>query len=193
MWPWGHLAVGYLLCSLWIRSRYQRPPGPVIALALAVGTQFPDLIDKPLAWHLGVLPSGRTGAHSLLIAVPLIIGLVVLLDRAERRPLGLWFGVGYLAHVFSDGLYAALDGRYGELGYLLWPITSLPNYEESAGILAHFAAAELSPRIVGEFGLFALAAFVWVADGLPGLRLLGRWIRRGVQFINSTAVGRSPE
>lgn len=190
MWPWGHLAVGYLLCSLWIRSRYQQRPVAGVAIALAFGTQFPDLIDKPLAWHLGVLPSGRTGAHSLLVAIPLIICLVVLLDRVEQRPLARWFGIGYLAHVFSDGLYPVLYGEYAYLGYLLWPVTSLPELEESAGIIAHFAAAELTPRILGEFGLFTLAAVLWVADGMPGLRLLGHLIRRSVAFVNDNAVSR---
>ena len=27
-------------------------------LALALGTQLPDLVDKPLAWYLDVLPFG---------------------------------------------------------------------------------------------------------------------------------------
>jgi hypothetical protein len=61
MWPWEHLAVGYLLysvsCVLW--GRY---PTRIGVAALAFGTQFPDLVDKPLGWWLGVLPSGQSFA-----------------------------------------------------------------------------------------------------------------------------------
>jgi hypothetical protein len=47
----------------------------------------------------------------------------------------VWFGVGYLVHVLSDGVYSILNGEYAELGYLLWPVTPLPELTESAGII----------------------------------------------------------
>jgi len=71
MWPWGHLAVGYLLWSVLVRDRRFRPPTGAETLLLAVGTQFPDAVDKPLAWSLGVLPNGRSLAHSVFLATAL--------------------------------------------------------------------------------------------------------------------------
>ena len=65
MWPWGHLAVGYLVYSGLSRWRFGRLPGSVATLAVALGTQLPDLVDKPLAWTVNVLASGRSLAHSL--------------------------------------------------------------------------------------------------------------------------------
>ena len=48
--PWGHLAIGYLCLSLAIRARWRVPPQGPAVIAVAIGTQLPDLIDKPLAW-----------------------------------------------------------------------------------------------------------------------------------------------
>lgn len=58
MWPWGHAAIGYLLFSMDTRLRYGRRPGGPATILLFFGTQFPDLVDKPLAWTLPLLPSG---------------------------------------------------------------------------------------------------------------------------------------
>jgi len=98
MWPWGHAAVGYLAYSLGYRASDRRLTGAAV-IALGVGTQFPDLIDKPLGWTFGVLPGGRTLAHSLLtvavVAVVLAIPLGVVSARRRREP------VDYGATLFS--------------------------------------------------------------------------------------------
>lgn len=57
MWPWGHVGAGYLVYTLLRRHTGERPAGAAV-LALAVGTQFPDLVDKPLGWTVGLLPGG---------------------------------------------------------------------------------------------------------------------------------------
>jgi len=75
MWPWGHLAVGYVAFSVFVRFRLGRQPSGHAALALAVATQLPDLIDKPLAWQFGLLSSGISVAHSILVGVPLAFAL----------------------------------------------------------------------------------------------------------------------
>ena len=63
MWPWGHLGVAYLLYSLYSRGRFRRPPRPEPTLAVVFGSQFADLVDKPLAWGLG--PPRRSNARTL--------------------------------------------------------------------------------------------------------------------------------
>jgi hypothetical protein len=178
MWPWGHAAAGYLLYALWVRSRYRRAPAGPATLALAVGTQFPDLVDKPLAWTLGVSPSGRAGAHSLLVAVPILAVLWVGLSERRRRRLWGGFAAGYLVHLATDAVYPLVDGEFATLSFLLWPATSLSGLSESTGILAHFLAMELTSTLALELLLFAVATAVWLADGGPGLASLGRLVTR---------------
>ena len=178
MWPWGHAAVAYLLCSLWVRSRDGHAPTAGIVLPLAVGTQFPDLIDKPLAWTFGVLPSGRAGAHSLLVAVPLLALLWWRFSSPAARRAWAGFAIGYLTHLATDGVYSVLDTEFAELAYLLWPAVSLPPAEESTGIVGHFLAADMTPFLLFEIVLFAVATLLWAVDGAPGLRAIGRWCKR---------------
>ena len=48
MWTWEHLAIGYLAYSLLSQLAWRRPPTVGAAITVAFGTQFPDLVDKPL-------------------------------------------------------------------------------------------------------------------------------------------------
>ncbi|MDS0282286.1 metal-dependent hydrolase [Haloarcula onubensis] len=178
MWPWGHAAVGYLVCSLWLRSRDGHVPTAGVVLPLALGTQFPDLIDKPLSWTFGVLPSGRAGAHSLLVAVPLLAFLWWRLDGPTGRHAWAGFALGYLVHLVTDGVYSLVDGEFAELSYLLWPALSLPSYDESPSIVAHFLAADITPYLLTELLLFGAATLLWAVDGTPGLWAVGRWCKR---------------
>ncbi len=102
MWPLGHAAVGYLLYTLATRARFDRPPTALALCALLVGTQFPDLVDKPLAWYVGVLPTGRTLAHSLLVLIPVSLVVLALARRYDRTELGFAFVLGALSHAVVD-------------------------------------------------------------------------------------------
>lgn len=181
MWPWGHAALGYLCYTFGIRAQGEAPNGlPVIALA--IGTQFPDLVDKPLGWTLGVLPGGRSLAHSLLTlaVVAAVVGYAA--RRYRRSDVGVAFLVGYLTHVLSDGLYSAIEGAYGNLTYLLWPVLPMPEPEIAQTFWAHFAQASLDSYMALELGLVALSVIGWWVDGRPGLSVLRstgeRWLSR---------------
>ena len=64
-------------------------------LALAIGTQLPDLIDKPLTYQFAVLPSGRSLGHSLFFAAVLNRNLLVnLTTRGTRANQGGLLGFG---------------------------------------------------------------------------------------------------
>jgi membrane-bound metal-dependent hydrolase YbcI (DUF457 family) len=174
MLPWGHLAVGYLLYSLGVRLRYrQPPPGPAV-IALAVGTQAPDLIDKPLAWTFEILPSGRSLGHSLLFAA--LLGAVVwtLGKRYDRRPAALAFLIGYLTHVIVDVLPAVRAGQWEIVGTLLWPV--LPAYvypgELDRGILEFLLALEFAALPWKGIVAGVLAFGLWVYDGRPGVQTI---------------------
>ena len=169
MWPWGHLAVGYLLYSLYTHRRFNRPPQDYTTLALVVGTQFPDLLDKPLAWTLGLLPTGRSLTHSLLTALLIIVLLRVLVRHHTQRPLVAAFSLGYLSHLAADSLYSLIVGEYYYLGFLAWPVIPAIEYPTDKSFAGHVVGIELTPYFLFQLVLFGLALGVWRRDGAPGL------------------------
>lgn len=188
MWPLGHAAVAYLLYSLWMRTTRDgaafRIPGAEgsasIAVAfLLVGSQFPDLIDKPLAWYLGVLPTGRTLAHSLFFVVPVVVVVGVITARHDRleREYGIVFGIGAISHVLVDAVPALWGGS--DWYHLLWPLTSVEPYESGApSVIDLFVASLGDPFFLLEFVLAGVALVVWYRDGYPGLSLVKRTLGR---------------
>lgn len=200
MWPWEHLAVGYLCYSLAVHLVASRSPGGWPVIAVAVGTQFPDLVDKPLAWSLGVLPSGHSLAHSLLVAIPVSVLVVALgwrLDRDVDAPsadfgrtrVGAAFAFGYLSHLPGDALYPALVGKELNVGFLFWPVVPAVESGGSVGLetmvralfgryVSELAYPTLSPYLAVELCLFLLVFLLWLYDGTPPLRAL--WSRFGL-------------
>ncbi|OVE85711.1 metal-dependent hydrolase [Natronolimnobius baerhuensis] len=171
MWPLGHAAVGYLLYTLATRARFDRPPTALALCALLVGTQFPDLVDKPLAWYVGVLPTGRTLAHSLLVLIPVSLVVLALARRYDRTELGFAFVLGALSHAVVDvipALWGAADPNM-----LLWPLVPVEAYESGPPTVVGLFLASLSdPYFLLEFVLAALALVAWRRDGYPGLELV---------------------
>ena len=141
--PWGHLAVGYLCYVGYAVGRDECDVhGPPLA-ALAFRTQFPDLVDKPLAWTFGVLPSGRSLAHSL-ITLTLVMAVVLLVaKRYDRWYVGSAFGIGYFSHLVGDSVHPAVEGRWRLLTNLGWPLLPPPAFGEERGIAAHLSAVLL--------------------------------------------------
>jgi len=88
MYPPAHLAAALLVNEA---CRGDRP-------SAMAATLVPDLVDKTLAWLLGLTPSGRYMAHSLS-AVALSTALVAVVGGRRR---GVSFGAGYLSHLVVD-------------------------------------------------------------------------------------------
>lgn len=185
MWPWEHAAVGYLL--YWVLlGRRARPVDHAAALAVVFGTQFPDLVDKPLSWWLQVLPTGQSLAHSLLVAVPLVVLVTAVAAAAGRTRVGLAFGIGYLAHLPGDVLYPVLIGGQPSVGFLLYPLVPVEPYAVAGvGVRLQSVVENVLPLlrspagvayVAGDLLLVGLAAVVWYRDGCPGLALLRRWL-----------------
>ncbi|MFP9190826.1 metal-dependent hydrolase [Natronosalvus vescus] len=171
MWPLGHAAIAYLLYTFWMRSRTNQPPTAIPVAFLLLGSQFPDLVDKPLAWYLGVLPTGRTLAHSLLVLVPLCLLVAAFTARYDRPEYGTAFGLGALSHVLVDALPVLWGGT--EPNHLLWPLLSVEPYESGApSIIDLFVSSLGEPFFLAEFVLAALAFVAWRHDGYPGLELV---------------------
>lgn len=180
MLPWGHAAVGYLCVSVAVRHRCRVPPHGPAAIAVAIGTQLPDLIDKPLAWTFGLTPSGRSLAHSLAFLAGLSVLVWLLATRYDRRLEGSAFVGAYLSHVLVDMLPAALAGEWAKLGALLWPITPVYRYpdELNRSIIGFFLELEPAELVSLELGITAVALALWAYDGTPGIRTALRAVRR---------------
>ncbi|WP_299235630.1 metal-dependent hydrolase [Natronomonas sp.] len=170
MLPWGHAAVGYLCYAALCRYSDGARPGGTAVVALAVGTQFPDLLDKPLAWYLGVLPSGRSLGHSVLVAAVLAAIVYRLAAEYGRPELGVAFVVGHGTHLAGDSVYRIAAGEFGELRFFLWPVVSQSG-GSGTGYTILEALIELSKTPAGIFEslLFLATTGLWISHRAPGL------------------------
>jgi hypothetical protein len=188
MWPWEHFAVGYLCYSLYTRVKALDRPGLGALLAVGLGTQLPDLIDKPLAWSFDVLPSGVSLGHSALFAVPVSGAAVVAGRLTGRRALGDAVAVGYLLHLAGDAVYPLAFGRLPAPTFLLWPLVPAAEqgtpglFARTGRLFSAFLEFLAGPRgllyVGAEGALLAATAVLWVLDGRPGLGAVRRAIRR---------------
>lgn len=113
--------------------RYRRLPSGMIVLTAVFAGSFADLVDKPLAWTVAVIPSGRMLAHSIVISVPLIIIVLTVAYWRHKFVYGIVFSWGHLTHIPADFypiLYQGTD--YYWFPNIFWPIMS-PNPDRNPG------------------------------------------------------------
>lgn len=171
MWPTGHLAIAYLCYSASTRQRFDGSPEAMAVLVVGFGGLFPDLVDKPLAWYLSVLPTGRSLGHSLLFLVSLTAVLFLMTRSRGRGEYSVAFGIGAISHTLLDAV-PALWGA-GDWEQLFWPLLPIQGYEGSAPtILGLLRDSLASPYFVVEFLLVGVALLIWRVDGYPGVELL---------------------
>lgn len=186
MWPWEHLVVGYLCYSLYCRLRTGAVPSGMAVVAVAFGTQFPDLIDKPLSWQLGLLSSGNSLAHSVFTACLVSALAVVLTKRRGAEQVGIAFAVGYLTHLPGDVFYPLVYGNEPWISFLWWPLVPvgsgptigfLAKFFDLVERTAHFLTTPAGRVYLGaEFLLLGAGVAVWWLDGRPGVGVV--WRRR---------------
>jgi len=158
MYPWGHAAFAYLAFVALALLAHRRVSRAQL-LAVLVASQLPDLIDKPLAWWVPILPSGRSLGHSLLFAVPLVVSVGVVAHRAGRFGVTPAVAVGYLCHLLGDTYVELYYWRVDELTYLLWPL--LPPYPyDTALSLSELMASQI---VTTELLVASLAGVVGCA------------------------------
>ncbi|ELY37672.1 metal-dependent hydrolase [Natronorubrum tibetense] len=180
MLPWEHAAVAYLCYTGYARRAEGGPAAGWAVLVVLLASQLPDLIDKPLAWQVGLVPSGRSVAHSVFVGGPLAIGAVVVARRYGRPALGAAFAIGYLSHLLTD-VIPTYPAAGWSLESVLWPVATNESAPEvmgtDTGAIEHtgqilFGAypSLLAPEALIGLGLVGLAGLVWFADGRPGVR-----------------------
>jgi hypothetical protein len=192
MWPWGHLAFAYLAYRGWDLLRGRRSIADEVVLALGVGALLPDLIDKPLAWSVTLLPSGRSLAHSMLTIGLVGLVLAALLQRSNQPRLAGAAYFGWASHTVADAVPGLVTGEIEAVFFWNWPLAPHPVYRMDEAFLPHFARLgdNLGALAAGEFGragwlgyevlLVLVAAIVWFVDGWPGLRPALEWVRGGL-------------
>ena len=175
MWPIGHLAIGYILYAVSTRLRFDEEPADGPVLVVLLGSLFPDLVDKPLAWYLDVLPTGRTLAHSLLVLVPLCTAVYLVSRYYDRAEYGIAFAIGALSHSLVDALPVLWDDE-ATADFLLWPYWSVELYDESGppAVTELLVESLFQPYFLSEFVLLVIALVLWRRHDYPGLSLLGR-------------------
>lgn len=156
MWPWGHLAFGLLSYFVFLRLRGRQMVPPAVLLALALGTQFPDLVDKPLAWSFHLLPNGRSLAHSIFTFALLSTVLYWLGSRYGRTSEVSAFSFGYASHIVGDVFSPLMDGSLYYASFFLWPLVPAVDYGEEVAFVERFRGLELTPSIAIQGGLLAL-------------------------------------
>lgn len=121
MRPIEHLIVALCFVGGYVGLTAKRLPSLEIAAVTFVGSQFPDIIDKPLALEVGVLPTGRVGMHSLPIAVPVWAGVIFYGWKTGKTRAGVAFVIAYASHLLADNYVALIVGRIPS--DLFWPLT----------------------------------------------------------------------
>lgn len=167
MWPPGHLAVGYLAYTAVRRVRSDAVPNAPQTVALVVGTQLPDVVDKPLSWTFGLLPTGRSLSHSVFTAVIITAVAAKYADRIERKQLTSAFVVGYWSHLLGD-LYSAVGAGAAQTNwFFLWPIVPQQGYVTSPSLFTYAEAIGWWALLLGSYlGVFAVIV-AGVSDRTP--------------------------
>jgi len=188
MLPWEHAAVGYLAYSLLSHLLARRSPGALEAVAAVVGSQGPDLIDKPLSWQYGVFESGYALGHSIFLAVPLAVAAGLLARAYGRARVGAAFAVGYLFHLPGDVVPTYLQHGYLPLSVVLWPVEKAPPSADRPVVdvtvelffeYVDVLTAQDPPTLVlVQAGVIGLTALLWLYDGAPVLREIVLGVRR---------------
>jgi len=180
--PLGHLAFAYLWYAVYAAAGTHRLPARLALVPLAIGSQFPDLIDKPLA-YIGLLTSGRSLAHSLFTFA--ICSLAVWWVATRLR--GRWtskslpdrlrvvtpaaFAIGYLSHLGGDTYRFLLTGDLWSVRFLVYPVFPV----------SRSPATDIAPwtrmfRIYQEMGTHPQLNVIFLAIVVfVGLRLRAYW------------------
>lgn len=142
MYPHEHFVVALVPALAYILLCDGRPPTLHFVGVVFLGSQFPDLIDKPLAHELVLIPSGRVFMHSLPTAIPFLLLVGLYGWKTDRIRLSAAFVFAHLSHLVAD--HRELLQPNPEVSPdLLWPFVSpiprsgIPVWGGPGGIYVH--------------------------------------------------------
>ena len=133
MLPLGHFAFAYLWYAVYAAVGTRQLPVRLALVPLAIGSQFPGLLDKPLA-YLDVLTYGRSFAHSVFTfaVCTLTVWWVTMRLRGRwttespseqlRVVIPPAFALGYLSHLLGDTYRFLFIGDFWAARFLLYPL-----------------------------------------------------------------------
>ncbi|VTT87323.1 unknown [Halorubrum sp. DM2] len=158
MFPIEHciVAVIPIIAYVLVRDR-DVPTGGFLAIVF-VGSQLPDLVDKPLAHQFGLIPSGRVFVHSLPVAVPILCLAGWYAWRTDRLRAGGAFAFAYLSHIVADNRRVLSLPNPTLSDDMLWPFrpaTPRPDVPYWAG------EASINVRLWTLFSAVVLAITVY--------------------------------
>ena len=128
VFPHEHLLVALLPIVVYVGVRDRQLPTRGVVFVTVIGSQFPDLIDKPLAHQFGVLPSGRVFMHSLPFAMPIAVCILMYGWQTNRPRVAGAFVVAYMLHLLGDTYQVLRTGRIP--ADLLWPFVTAQSRPE---------------------------------------------------------------
>lgn len=140
MYPSEHFIVAFLPVLAYVVVRDRRRPAARFVGVVFVGSQFPDLIDKPLAHQFGLLPSGRVFMHSLPVALPVAFVVASYGWKTDRIRPSVAFVFAYLLHLLADNYRRLLRPNPEISPDLLWPFvdpvprSAVPHWAGTEGI-----------------------------------------------------------
>lgn len=160
--------MGYLCYSVAARRGWLPALDDAVLLAVLFGTQLPDLVDKPLAWYIGVLASGRSLGHSLLFVVAVGALAFWACSRFDRPELALGLVVGALSHALVDTL-PVLWNPDAIWEFLFYPVLNeYTHSSETYTVLGLLRGSATDPYFLFEHLLFVAAVVRWHLEGAPG-------------------------
>ncbi|WP_458187843.1 metal-dependent hydrolase [Haladaptatus sp. NG-WS-4] len=180
MWPWEHVAFGYLWYSLSVNLARRPSPRTREVVVLGFAALLPDLVDKPLSWSFELFPTGYSVAHSVFVA-GLVLSIIATFAWCGRRlRYAAAFGVGYVSHLVGDIVYPVFMGEGLKPEVVLWPVVQLAAYEQHRGLTGRFllyffeylqmlGEAGWHPIVVFELVLGTAMFALWLYDGTAGL------------------------
>jgi membrane-bound metal-dependent hydrolase YbcI (DUF457 family) len=144
--PHIHLLIAVVPVIAYFALRYRGRPSVKLVYVVFFGSQFPDLVDKPLATELFWIPNGRMFAHSLMIALPISIGVLLFVWRRDQLREGTAFVFAYLSHIVADFRQHLFQPNPTLHPNMLWPLSEVrehhvPYWGGPGGIYADLWAA----------------------------------------------------
>lgn len=169
MQPTTHAVIALLPVIAYYLTRHRRvPSGALVLIALFAGL-FADIVDKPLAWTFGLIPSGRMIAHSIVVSIPLLFVMLLAAHKTDKLRYGIVFAWGHLSHIAGDFYPILFKGRdFYFYSNVFWPVM-----EPNPGRMPTFRgkAPEIDLWTLGEFSILTIVCLYVVVD-------IGRQIHR---------------